>query len=71
MVNNQDPHSQVENHETAGTEYPNECDSEQGQTSKSSAFSDFMPQILPDDGIAKSINSLNSKHREVLEVVHT
>ena len=30
-----------------------------------------MPQVLPDDKIAKSINSLNSKQREVFNVVHT
>ena len=31
-----------------------------------------MPQIiLPDDEIAKSINSLNSKQREIFPVVHT
>ena len=30
-----------------------------------------MPQVLPDDKIGKSINSLNSKQREVFNVVHT
>ena len=30
-----------------------------------------MPQILPDDGIAEGINSLNSKQREVFDVVHS
>ena len=29
-----------------------------------------MPQILPDDQILKDINSLNSKQREVFNVVH-
>ena len=39
--------------------------------SKIFTVSDFMPQILPDDEIAKSINSLNSKQGEVFNVVHT
>ena len=30
-----------------------------------------MPQILPNDEIAKDINSLNSKQREVFNVFHT
>ena len=30
-----------------------------------------MPQILPDDEIAEGINSLNSKQREVFDVVHS
>ena len=30
-----------------------------------------MLQVLPDDEIAKGINSLNSKQREVFNVVHT
>ena len=30
-----------------------------------------MPQILPDDEIAKGINSLNSEQREDFNVVHT
>ena len=53
--NNQDPHSQVENDETPVAEYLNE---------------NFMPQIFPDYEMAKSINSLNSKQREVINVVH-
>ena len=30
-----------------------------------------MQQVLPDDEIAKGINSLNSKQRELFNVVHT
>ena len=30
-----------------------------------------MPHILPNDEIAESINSLNSKEREVFNVIHT
>ena len=66
LINNQDPHRQIENDET---EYPYESDSEE-ETNKTSALPNFMPQILPDDEIAKGINSLNSKQREVFNVVH-
>ena len=41
------------------------------ETNKTSAIANFMPQILPDDEIAKAINSLNSKQMEVFNVVHT
>ena len=41
------------------------------ETHKTSAIPNFMPQVLPDDEIAKGINSLNSKQREVFNVVHT
>ena len=65
-INNQDSHSQIENDEIPGTEYPNENDLEDTETNKTSAIPNFMPQILPDDEIAKGINSLNSKQREVI-----
>ena len=70
-INNQDSHSQIENYETPGAEYPKENDSEDKETNKTSAIPDLMPQILPDDEIAKDINSLNSNQREVFNVVHT
>ena len=38
---------------------------------KTSAIPNFMPQILPDDEIAKGINFLNSKQREVFNMIHT
>ena len=63
--------SQIENDETPGAEYPNEGESEKEETDKTSALSNFLPQILPDDEIAEGINSLNSKQREVFNVVHT
>ena len=67
MINNQDPHSQIENDEKPGAEYPNESNSEVRETtSKTSALFNFMPQMLPDDEIAEAIDSLNSKQREVL-----
>ena len=65
-INKQDSHSQIENDETPGAEYPNE----DTKTNKTSAIPNFMPQILPDDEIAKDINSLNSKQRKVFNVVH-
>ena len=70
-INNQVPHCQIENDETPGAEYTNENDSEDTITNKTSAISNFMPQVLPDDEIAKVTNSLNSKQREVFNVVHT
>ena len=48
--------------------YPNENDSENTETF---AITKFVSQILPDDEIAKDINFLNSKKREVFNVVHT
>ena len=60
-VNNQDAHSQIENHETSGAGYLNENISEDTKTNKTSAIPNFIPQILPDDKSAKGINSLNSK----------
>ena len=60
MINNQGPYSQIENDETPEAEYPNKNDSEDTETSKTSAISNFMPQVLPDDEIVKGINSVNS-----------
>ena len=37
---------------------------------KTSAIPNFMLQLLPDDEIAKDINSLNSKLRKVFNVGH-
>ena len=58
-INNQDPHSQIQNDEKPGAEYPNENDSEDTETNKTSAISNFMLQVLPDDENAKGKNSLN------------
>ena len=38
---------------------------------KTSAISNFMPKILPDDEIAEAINPLNSKRKEVINAYHT
>ena len=70
-INKQHPYSQTENDETPGAEHPNENDSEDTETNKTSAIPNFMPQVLPDDGTAKGIYSLNSKQREDFNVVHT
>ena len=71
LINNQDLHSQTEHDETPGAEYLNESDSEEEETNKTSALPNFIPQILPDDEIVEGINSLNSKQKEVFNVVHT
>ena len=57
LINNQDSHNQTENDETSRSEYPNESDTEEEETSKTFALPNFMPQILPDDEIAEGINS--------------
>ena len=59
--------SYVENDETTGAEYPSECDSAEGDTSKTSALLNFIPQLLPDDEIADGINSLNWKQMRSLQ----
>ena len=47
--------SQIENGETPEEDYPNESDSEEEKTNKTSAMSNFVPQILPDREIAKNV----------------
>ena len=71
LINNQDPKSQIENDETPGAKYSNESYSENRETNKATTTANFMPKILPDNDIAEGINSLNSKQREVFNVVHT
>ena len=68
-IKNQDPHSQIENYETPRAEYCNENDSEDTEINQTSAFPNFMSQILPHDETTKGINSSNSKQREVFIVV--
>ena len=60
-ITNQDSHSQIENDEPPGAKYPNEKDSEDTETSKTSAIPNFMAKILPYHKIAEGINSLNLK----------
>ena len=71
LINKQDPHNQKENDEIPKAEYSNENDSEDTERNKTSAIPHFMPQVLLDDEIEKGINSLNSKQRDVCNVVHT
>ena len=71
LVNNQDPQSQIENDETPGAEYSNESYSENRETNAAISITNFIPKILPDNDIAEGINSLNSKQRDVFNVVHT
>ena len=71
LFNNLGLNTQIENDETPGTKYPNENESEEEEINKTFALSNFMLQVLPDDEIAKGINSLNSKQREVFKVIHT
>ena len=70
LINNQEPHSQIENDEISGAEFPNDNDSEGTEINKISAVPNFLPQILPDDEISEGINSLNLKQREVFNVLH-
>ena len=48
-IKNEDSHSQIEHDETPGVEYPNENDSEDTETNKTSEIPNLMPQILLDD----------------------
>ena len=44
-INSQDGYSQMENDKTPGAEYPNDSDSEEGETNKKSTFPNFIPQV--------------------------
>lgn len=70
MIKNNDPHSQIENNERPDVEHPNESDSEEGETNKNFAFSNFVPQMLPDE-TAEGINSLHSKQSKIFNMVYT
>ena len=58
MINNQDPHSKIENDETPALKHPNGNDSEDREINRTSAISNFMPKIFPHDEIAEGVNSL-------------
>ena len=66
---NQDSQSLTENDEAPGAEYPNENDSEDKKTNRTSAIPNLMPKILPDDESAGGMNSLNLKQSEVFNAV--
>ena len=70
-ISTQDPHSQNKNDETQGAKYSNENDSEDTKTNETSAIPNIMPKILPNDKITEGIYFLNSKQREVFDLVHT
>ena len=53
LINNQDQQSQIKNNETLGAEYPNQNDSDDTETNKTSAVPNFMPNTSPDDEIPK------------------
>ena len=61
IINNQDPQSEIENHETPGTEYLNKNVSEEIDTIEPSATPNFMLKISPGNETAEGIISLNSK----------
>ena len=42
-INNQDPHSHIETDETTGVEYPNDNDSEEKETNRTSVILNLMP----------------------------
>ena len=46
-------------------------DSNDIETNKTSAISNFMPQMLTGDEISEGINSLNLKQRQMFNMVHT
>ena len=56
-MNNQDPHSQIENDETTKAEYSNERDLEDAKINKTSAVPNFMSKILSYVKIKEVINS--------------
>ena len=63
MIKDQDPHhSQIENDETPVVQYPNENNSEDIETNKTSAIPKL--QILKDDEITKGVNSQIKKKRK-------
>ena len=61
LIKNQDPHSEIENDETPEAEHLNDLDSEERETKKTTALSNFKSKILPDDEITDGIDSLNLK----------
>ena len=70
MINNQDPHGQIENEETPEAEFNNDELNERTDSNTNTAIPTFMPKIWSEDEILENINSLNSKQRDVFNVVH-
>ena len=70
MLDNQDPIVQIENTEKREAVYSNDQHDENTESNKNSAIPNGMPRIMRDDEILGSVNSLNSKQRNVFNVVH-
>ena len=67
-INSQDQHSQTGNLEIPGAKYPNENNSKDPETNKTSAVPIFMQQLLPEDEIERC---KSFKQGQVFDVVHT
>ena len=59
LINNQKSYYQSGNDEIAWAKYPNESDSEEGETNTTSTLPNFMPQWLPDHEVPEGRNHLN------------
>ena len=70
MLDNQDTFGQIESNGTGEAVYSNGQDDENTESNRNSAVPNFMPRILTEDDILESINSLNSKQRDLFNVVH-
>ena len=70
MLNNQDTFGQIESNGTGEAVYSNGQADENTESNRNSAVPNFMPRILAEDDILESINFLNSKQRDVFNVVH-
>ena len=63
--------AKIENDVIPGAEYLNENDSEDTESNKTSAITNFIPKVWADDEIAESTNSCNLKEGEAFNVFHT
>ena len=70
MLNSQDPFGQIENDEIGEAVCSNDQDDENTESNRNSEIPNFMPRIIADDKILKSINSLNFKQRDVFSVAY-
>ena len=70
MLESQDPFTQIENDETGEAVCSDDQDDENTDSNINSAVPIFMPRIMVVDEILKSINFLNSKQRDVFNIVH-
>lgn len=70
MLDNQETFGQIESNGTGEEVYSNGQDDENTESNRNSAVPNFMPRILAEDDILESISSLNSKQRDLFNVVH-